>query len=256
MVASAELNAAQAAKYTAEAQMIAARQAIVTANQDEKVRIDLEIRRANLRNAQAQADQADATARAAAIIARSAEREEAEKLADWRYQHIHMVYGGITEVTVRLAIAQLNAMAHIDPKCDIEIVFNSHGGDAFWGMTLFDFISQLRSKGHKITTVGLGSAMSMAAILLQAGDVRVMGNQAWLLIHKVKSTAIGNPEEIEDIAKWAEKMCERVKAIFVSRANKKITAEKFEDSWTRKDWTLYADEALALGFIDEIRGMP
>ena len=43
------------------------------------------------------------------------------------------------------------------------------------GLALYDFIQTLRRKGHKVTTVSYGMAASMAGILLQAGDVRVMG---------------------------------------------------------------------------------
>lgn len=210
--------------------------------------------RAEARHALALAKKVEAEGRKATIEADAAERDEREKLADWRYQHIYHLYGGISEATVRIAMDRLNVMSQLDPGCDIEIVLNSPGGDAFWGMCLFDYICHLRAKGHRITTVGEGAAMSMAGILLQAGDWRVLGKQAWVVIHQVKSEAVGDPTKIHDVAKWADDICERVKMIFVERSKGKLTSEYIQEQWDRgKDWILHADKAFEFGIVDEIR---
>ena len=67
----------------------------------------------------------------------------------------------------------------------MEIVFSSPGGGIISGFELFDFMQDLRSKGHKITTGSLGYAASMAGILLQAGDVRWIGHQSWMIYFPV-----------------------------------------------------------------------
>lgn len=215
---------------------------------------------AEARRAQAEARKAEAEARAAEVAATQAEREEKDLMADWRWHNVVDLYGTISEVSVLQLMGRLNLISTLDPTCAIEIVLNSHGGDAFWGMCLYDYIGQLR-KTHKVTIIGLGSVMSMAAVLLQAADVRVMGSQAWLVIHKVKTAAMGSPEDIQDVGRWADKMCDRVKAIFVNRSAistaleaDRLTAADMEELWKdRKDWTLDADEALRRGLIDEIR---
>ena len=82
--------------------------------------------------------------------------------------------------------AQINQWIRVAPKgetLDIEIVFDSPGGDLFSGMHLFDFVNWQRSKGHRFTTVALGNAASMAGILIQCGTTRVIGRESYLLYH-------------------------------------------------------------------------
>ena len=58
---------------------------------------------------------------------------------------------------------------------------------------------------------------------------------------------------MEDRVKMLEKMCARVADIFVQRAEGKIDLETFTDNWSRKDWWMDSEEALRLGFVDEVR---
>jgi len=93
----------------------------------------------------------------------------------------------------------------------------------------------------------------MAAILLQAASWRVIGRESWLLVHEVSADSSGKVGEMEDTVKMLEKMCARVADIFVERAEGKIDLETFTDSWGRKDWWMDSEEALRLGFVDEVR---
>ena len=140
-----------------------------------------------------------------------------------------------------------------DPKCPIEIVFSSPGGSIIDGFELFDFIQYLRGKGHTITTGSLGMAASMAGILLQAGDVRWIGHQAWLMIHRAAFGAIGKTYEIEDEVKLVKRIEGRILDIFTSRSN--LTKHKIIRNWDRKDWWIDADEALEMGLVDEVKAM-
>jgi len=138
------------------------------------------------------------------------------------------------------------------PKCDIEIVFSSGGGSIIDGFILFDFIQELRDKGHKITTGSLGMAASMAGVLLQAGDHRWMGNQAWMMIHRAAFGAIGKTFEIEDEVEWIKRIEDRILDIFEKRSE--LTRTKIKRNWDRKDWWISSDEALKVGLVDEVRG--
>ena len=81
----------------------------------------------------------------------------------------------------------------------------------------FDFIQELRAKGHKITTGSLGMAASMAGILLQAGDVRWIGHQSWVMIHRAAFGAIGKTYEVEDEVKLVKRIEERILNIVNSK---------------------------------------
>ena len=67
-----------------------------------------------------------------------------------------------------------------------------------------------RNKGHKITTGSLGYAASMAGILLQAGDVRWIGHQSWMMIHRAAFGAYGKTFEIEDEVRFVRRIEERI----------------------------------------------
>ena len=105
------------------------------------------------------------------------------------------------------------------PKCDIEIVFSSGGGSIVDGFVLFDFIQELKCRGHHVTTGSLGMAASMAGILLQAGTTRWIGHQAWLMIHRAAFGAVGKTFEIEDEVSWIKRIEERILDIFEKRSN-------------------------------------
>ena len=135
----------------------------------------------------------------------------------------------------------------------MEIIFSSPGGSIIDGFELFDHIQQLRNEGHHITTGTLGYAASMAGILLQAGDTRWVGQQAWLMIHRAAFGAYGKTFEIEDEVKFIKRIEERILDIFTSRS--KLTTNKIKRNWDRKDWWISADESIDLGLVDEVRAI-
>ena len=155
--------------------------------------------------------------------------------------------------SVQACMSKLTEWHRREPKCEIEIIFSSPGGSIIDGFELFDFIQELRNKGHHVTTGSLGMAASMAGILLQAGDTRWIGHQAWLMIHRAAFGAIGKTYEVEDEVRLVKRIEERILDIFTSRS--KLTKIKIKRNWDRKDWWIDADEAVSLGLVDEVRAM-
>ena len=157
----------------------------------------------------------------------------------------------VSKDTVRHCMETLTEWHRLDSECAIEIIFSSPGGSIIDGFELFDFLQDLRNKGHHLTTGTLGYAASMAGVLLQAGDVRWVGQQAWIMIHRAAFGAWGKTYEIEDEVKFIQRIEERILAIFTSRSN--LTKNKIKRNWDRKDWWISADEALTMNLVDEIR---
>ncbi len=168
------------------------------------------------------------------------------------FNHVFRFEGAVSEKSVKNAIQRLTSWHRQDPTCDIEIVFNSPGGDIINGMALFDFIQSLREEGHYITTGTIGMAASMAGILLQAGDHRWVGEQAWVLIHRASFSVWGSTYEVEDEVEFIKRIEQRIIEIFVARSN--LTKKKIQSNWDRKDWWITSDEALEYELVDEIRG--
>lgn len=194
-------------------------------------------------------------ARNMSIVARlsreNSEREVAANLAGDDYHRVYRFSTGISDSSVKLAINILTQWNRLYPGEDIEIIFNSGGGDVVSGMALFDFILDLRAQGHEITTSTLGVAASMAGILLQAGNKRTMGKEAWLMIHEASFRAEGKVGEVEDTVDWIKKVQERVLHIFAKRS--KMTVEDIREKWLRRNWWISSDEALTLGLVDSLR---
>ena len=161
--------------------------------------------------------------------------------------------GHVGKDTVQPCMDRLNSWDVMDPGCEMTIIFNSPGGAVIDGMALFDYIRFMRGKGHRVTIIALGYAASMAGVLLQAGDHRVMAKGSWLLIHEVAFSTSGKIGEIEDMYKFGERLKEQAASVFIERSGGKLTRAVLTENWTRKDWWLSPGEALALGLIDEIR---
>lgn len=214
--------------------------------------------RAEAAKFQGEAEKAKAEAREKVAQAALAEitlirenRHEVEELASNKYHQVYSLVDSINQSSVDTCIKQLNIWHRNDPSCAIEIIFHSPGGSVIPGFALFDYIQYLRGEGHYITTTAMGMAASMAGILLQAGDKRIMGAEAWILIHEIAFGAVGKIGEVEDTTLWAKKIQKRVLDIFAKRSHMK--AGQIARKWKRKDWWIDSTEAKRLGLVDEVR---
>lgn len=211
-------------------------------------RLQVDQEAAKLRKLVADADLAEW---AEATERRYQESVNASDLANYRYNFTSVV----DSRSVQIAVLELSVWDRIaDPDQPFEIVFHSPGGSVFDGMRLFDVIHGLSKRGggtHHITTVAQGYAASMASILLQAGDTRVMGRQSYQLIHEISSVAMGSATALEDELATLRMIQAQVVDIYCERST--LTADFIRDKWTRRDWWISANESLELGLVDEIR---
>lgn len=203
--------------------------------------------------AEASARKATAEARTAELVATKAELDTAQANAKDEFHHVYRFDSEVANTSVKNCMSKLSEWSRLDPHCEMEIVFSSPGGNIIWGMALFDFFQHLRVAGHKITTGCAGMAASMAGILLQAGDVRWVGEQSWIMIHRAAFGAAGKTFEVEDEVEFVKRIEKRIIDIFVKRSH--LTSAKIKRNWDRKDWWITAEEALELGLVDEVRGL-
>ena len=219
----------------------------------ERKRLLAETRRelADARKLEAEALTAEAAAEVARLNADDLARIHAEEAALDDRVGVYKFNESVSGASVTKCISTLSRWSRIRPGCDMEIVFNSPGGSVIDGFALYDFLTELKTRGHKITTVCRGMAASMAGILLQAGDHRVMGAESVLLVHEISFGAGGKIGEVEDEVAFAKMLTQRVLRIFERRTN--LTARQIDARWKRKDWWLDSDLALKLGFVDEVR---
>jgi ATP-dependent Clp endopeptidase proteolytic subunit ClpP len=183
---------------------------------------------------------------------KSYEKRMREKAADDE-NHLYRFGSEVSGGSVGSCIKKLTEWHRLDPKCGIEVIFSSPGGSIIDGFELFDYMQYLRNEGHHLTTGTLGMAASMAGILLQAGDTRWIGQQAWMMIHRAAFGAYGKTFEIEDEVKFVKRVEERILDIFTSRSE--LTRNKIKRNWERKDWWISSEEAVDLRLVDEIRAI-
>jgi ATP-dependent Clp endopeptidase proteolytic subunit ClpP len=207
---------------------------------------------AEARKLEAEAEAAELSLEKSRIDADKARRSRQKELAADEENFVYRFDGEVSKSSVQRCMSRLGEWSRIDPKCTMEIVFSSPGGEIVSGFELFDFIQVLRHRGHHMVTGTLGMAASMAGILLQAGDERWMGDQAWVMIHRAAFGAWGKTFEIEDEVKFVKRIEERILDIFITRS--KLSKQKIKRNWERKDWWISAEECVEMGLVDVIKG--
>jgi ATP-dependent Clp protease protease subunit len=76
----------------------------------------------------------------------------------------------IDDNIANLVIAQMLFLAQEDPEKDIQLYINSPGGSITAGMAIYDTMQYVK---NDVTTICIGQAASMAALLLGAGDIDI-----------------------------------------------------------------------------------
>lgn len=161
---------------------------------------------------------------------------------------------GYSPGTIEPLIAKLTAYSDRHPGSDIELVINSPGGVVSSGWRLFGHLRWLSDvRGHKIITVVSGMAASMGGVLAQAGDERLIDVESSIMIHEASSMTWGPAYTVRDSADRLTRTGERIRSVYLERSGGRTTEEIFNKNWNRRDWWLFADEALECGFVDRIR---
>jgi ATP-dependent Clp protease protease subunit len=182
------------------------------------------------------------------------QRTEAELLTSDRFHNVYRYTDTVDNNSVKKVIEQFETWSRLhkgDKPLPVELVIYSPGGTIVAGNALYDYFTEWKERpGHHLTTTARGYAASMGGILLQAGHVRNMGAESWLLIHEGSGGAIGSVGEIEDMVEWSKKLRDHLARILAERST--MTVTQIKRKWNRTDWWLDANEALELGFIDFI----
>lgn len=140
-------------------------------------------------------------------------------------------------------------LAEIPEDAEIELFFNSNGGSVKEGTAIYNQLK--RHKAHKTGYVD-GVAHSIAFVMLQACDHRVMGEGTSALLHEMWACVAGNAAQLRTEADQLDDLMEASRKLFMLRA-KNITEEELK-VLMEKETMLTPDKALEYGFIDEIAG--
>lgn len=140
-------------------------------------------------------------------------------------------------------------LAEIPEDAEIELYFNSNGGSVKEGTAIYNQLK--RHKAHKTGYVD-GVAHSIAFVMLQACDRRIMGEGTSALLHEMWVCTAGNAEQLRKEADQLDDLMVASRKLFMLRA-KNITEDELKELMS-KETMLTPDKALEYGFIDEIAG--
>lgn len=154
----------------------------------------------------------------------------------------------IDDDVANTVIAQLLFLESEDKDKDIKIYINSPGGSVTAGLAIYDTMNYLKPD---VTTICVGIAASMAAILLSAGakGKRFCLPNAEVMIHQVMGGAEGQATDIKIRAEHILKLKSRLNDILAARTGQPL--EKI-DKDTDRDYFMSADEAKVYGIVDKI----
>jgi ATP-dependent Clp protease, protease subunit len=154
----------------------------------------------------------------------------------------------INDMVANSVIAQMLFLASKDPKKPIQLYLNTPGGIVTGGLAIYDTMQYVKCP---ISTVCVGMAASMGAVLLAAGEngKRFALPNSQIMLHQPLGGAQGQAVEIEITAKQIVKIRERLNNILAKHTGKKL--EQVEKD-TDRDFYLTAQEAKDYGIIDKV----
>lgn len=154
----------------------------------------------------------------------------------------------IDDHVANIVIAQLLFLESEDPDKDIYLYINSPGGIVTAGMAIYDTMQYVKSP---VSTICVGQASSMAAVLLAAGEKgkRIALPNARIMIHQPLGGAHGQATDIEIQAKEILRVRETINAILARHTGRPLDKIALD---TDRDFFMSAEEANSYGIIDKI----
>ncbi len=155
----------------------------------------------------------------------------------------------IDDNIANLVIAQMLFLAQEDPEKDIQLYINSPGGSITAGMAIYDTMQYVK---NDVTTICIGQAASMAALLLSAGQAkkRLALPNSRILIHQPSMGGLsGQATDIDIHAREILRMREITNQLLAKHTTQKL--DKVEKD-VERDFIMNSQQAKEYGIIDDI----
>jgi ATP-dependent Clp protease, protease subunit len=154
----------------------------------------------------------------------------------------------ITDEVANLLIAQMLFLESEDPDKDINFYINSPGGSVSAGMAVYDTMQYIKPD---ITTVCIGQAASMGALLLAAGSKKKRYSlpNSRIMIHQPMGGVQGQASDIKIQAEEIIRLRGRLNQILAHHTGKDL---KQVEKDTDRDFFMSGDEAKKYGIIDHV----
>ncbi|KAK0720336.1 Clp protease-domain-containing protein [Lasiosphaeris hirsuta] len=170
-------------------------------------------------------------------------------------ERIVCLNGAIDDTVSAAIVAQLLWLESDNPDKPITMYINSPGGEVSSGLAIYDTMTYIKSP---VSTVCVGAAASMAAILLIGGEAgkRYALPHSSIMVHQPLGGTRGQASDILIYANQIQRLREQVNRIVQGHLNKSFGYEKYDmqaiNDMMERDNYLTADQAKELGIVDEI----
>jgi ATP-dependent Clp protease protease subunit len=154
----------------------------------------------------------------------------------------------ISDPIANVIIAQLLYLEREDPDKGISVYINSPGGVVTSGLAIYDTMQLINCE---VSTICLGTAASMATVLLAAGakGKRYCLPNSTIHMHQVLGGAQGQASDIEIAAREILRLQDKIRTILSESTGQdydKIARD------TDRDYYLTSEQAVEYGLVDEI----
>jgi ATP-dependent Clp protease protease subunit len=163
-------------------------------------------------------------------------------------ERIVFVGTAIDDDVANLVIAQMLFLESEDPDKDIHLYINSPGGIVTSGLAIYDTMQYIRPR---VSTLCMGQAASIAALLLAAGEKgkRYALPHSRILIHQPMGGFQGQASDVDIQAKEILRLREDLNRIMVRHTHQSL--ERIEAD-TDRDFYMTGEQAKEYGIIDDV----
>jgi ATP-dependent Clp protease protease subunit len=163
-------------------------------------------------------------------------------------ERVVFLVGPVTEVTANLIVAQLLFLESENPDKDIFFYINSPGGSVSAGLAIYDTMQFIKPD---VSTLCVGQAASMGALLLAAGDKgkRFALPNSRVMIHQPSGGFSGQASDIEIHAREILFLRQRLNEIMALHTGQSVDTIAAD---TNRDNFLSAADAVKYGLVDKV----
>jgi len=163
-------------------------------------------------------------------------------------ERVVFLVGPVNEVTANLIVAQLLFLESENPDKDIFFYINSPGGSVSAGMAIYDTMQFIKPD---VSTLCIGQAASMGALLLAAGDKgkRYCLPNSRVMIHQPLGGFQGQASDVEIHAREILYLRGRMNEILAKHTGQPVDAIARD---TDRDNFMSGDEAVKYGLVDKV----
>jgi len=156
--------------------------------------------------------------------------------------------GHLDDNVANVIVAQLLFLESDDPDKDINLYINSPGGQVSSGLAIYDTMQYIKPD---VSTLALGLAASMGALLLTAGtaEKRFALPHSRLLIHQPLGGFQGQATDVDIQAREMNKTKRQLNEILAKHTGQPV--DKIETD-TDRDYFMGGEEAVEYGLIDRV----